>query len=111
MTPESLLATIVLVIALVMFLFIFVIIALSLLRWIKTPMYHPPAIRVEDYLCPKCGSKKLELVGRRTLRCKRCGTTFTIQPETTETHLTVLPFFRWIPIFCPFPQAEANSTH
>ncbi|MEM2440316.1 MAG: hypothetical protein QW493_03775 [Candidatus Bathyarchaeia archaeon] len=108
MTLESLLTTIALIIALVMFLFVFAIMVLSFFRWIKTPAYQPPAIKVEDYSCPKCSSKELELVGRRTLRCKRCGTTFTIQPETTETHLIVWPFFWWMPILWPVPTSRSE---
>jgi len=60
-------------------------VALSLIKWFRTSAYPlPPAIKVEDYACPKCGSKELKLVSRRTLRCKRCGTIFTIQPETVK---------------------------
>ncbi|MEM1565357.1 MAG: hypothetical protein QXQ08_05220 [Candidatus Bathyarchaeia archaeon] len=103
MTLESVLATMILIIVLLMFLFIFGIVAFTFLQWIKTPTYQPPAIKVEDYSCPKCGSKDLERIGRRTLRCRRCGTTFTIQPETSETHFIVWPFFWWIPIIWPVP--------
>jgi len=63
----------------------FAIVALSFIRWFRTPDYPPPpAIKIEDYFCPKCNPKELELIGERTLKCKKCGTTFTIQPETTE---------------------------
>jgi len=80
----------------------FAIMALSLIKWFRTPTYPPPlAIKVEDYACLKCGSKEPEIVGRRTLRCKKCGTTFTIQPETTEERWIIWPFFWWIPIILP----------
>ena len=99
---ESILATAILIIALSIFIFTFAIMALSFIRWFRTPAYPPtPAIKVEDYACPKCGSKELEIVGRRTLRCKKCGTTFTIQPETAEERWIVWPFFWWFPIILP----------
>jgi len=97
------LATAILIIALLMFIFIFAIMALSMIRWFKTPVYEPSAIKVEDYMCPKCGSKDLELIGRRTLRCKKCGTIFTIQPEQAETRWIIWPFFWWLPIVWPIP--------
>lgn len=100
---ESILATVILIIALTIFVFMLLIVALSFVRWFRTPAYQPPAIKVEDYTCPKCGSKDLELVGRRTLRCKKCGTTFTIQPEYVENRWIIWPFFWWIPIFWPIP--------
>jgi hypothetical protein len=44
--------------------------ALSFIKWFRTSTYRPSsAIKVEDYSCPKYGSKELELVGRRTLKC------------------------------------------
>jgi len=100
---ESLLATAILIIALLIFLLIFAFMAISLIRWFKTPAYQPPAVKVEDYACPKCGSKDLEIVGGRTLKCRKCGTTFTIQPETTEERWIILPFFWWLPIIWPLP--------
>ncbi|MBS7636778.1 hypothetical protein KEJ37_05530 [Candidatus Bathyarchaeota archaeon] len=100
---ESVLATAILVIALLIFLFMFVMVALTFFRGFRVPAYQPPAIKVEDYACPKCGSKDLELVGRRTLRCRKCGTTFTIQPEKAEVHWIFWPFFWWIPIIWPIP--------
>lgn len=82
---ESILATAMLIVVLLVFIFMFTIVALSFIKWFRTPVYPTPqTIRVEDYACPKCGSKELEVVGRRTLRCKKCGTTFTIHPETVE---------------------------
>jgi hypothetical protein len=65
-TLESVLVNAILIIALLIFIFIFAIMALSFTRWFKAPAYPlPPAIKVEDYACPKCGSKELEIVGRR----------------------------------------------
>jgi DNA-directed RNA polymerase subunit RPC12/RpoP len=77
---ESILAAAILIIVLLMFIFIFAIVALSFIKWFRTP-----TIKIEDYSCPKCGSKELEVVGRRTLRCKKCGTTFTIQPRARNS--------------------------
>lgn len=99
---ESILATAIFIIILLLFVFLFMVMALSLAGWFKAPAYQPPAIKVEDYSCPKCGSKELEIVGRRTLKCKKCGTTFTIQAET-GTSLMVWPFFWWIPMIWPIP--------
>jgi DNA-directed RNA polymerase subunit RPC12/RpoP len=101
---ESILAAAILIIVLLMFIFMFAIVALSFIKWFRTPTYPPsPTIKIEDYSCPKCGSKELEVVGRRTLRCKKCGTTFTIQPETAEERWIVWPFFWWFPIILPIP--------
>ena len=104
MDPESILAAAILIIVLLMFIFMFAIAALSFIKWFRTPAYpSSPTIKVEDYSCPKCGSKELEVVGRRTLRCKKCGTTFTIQPETAEERWIIWPFFWWLPIILPIP--------
>jgi DNA-directed RNA polymerase subunit RPC12/RpoP len=102
MEPESLLVTVILVIVLLIFIFVFAVMAVSFIRWFRAPAHPPPpAIRVEDYACPRCGSKELEIVGRRTLRCRKCGTTFTIQPEAPEERWIVWPFFWWFPIIWP----------
>jgi DNA-directed RNA polymerase subunit RPC12/RpoP len=101
---ESILISVIIILALLMFIFMFVIVALSFIKWYRAPAYPPPpTIKVEDYACPKCGSKELEIVGRRTLRCKKCGTTFTIQPETAEERWIIWPFFWWIPLIWPIP--------
>jgi DNA-directed RNA polymerase subunit RPC12/RpoP len=90
---ESILATAMLIVVLLVFIFMFTIVALSFIKWFRTPVYPTPqTIRVEDYACPKCGSKELEVVGRRTLRCKKCGITFTIHPETVEERWIIWPF-------------------
>jgi len=76
---ESILATTIIIIAILIFTVVFIIVALSFIRWFRVPAYKPTlTIKVEDYACPKCGSKELELIGRKTLRCKKCGTTFII---------------------------------
>jgi DNA-directed RNA polymerase subunit RPC12/RpoP len=101
---ESILATVMLIVVLLVFIFMFTIVALSFIKWFRTPVYPTPkTIRVEDYTCPKCGSKELEVVGRRTLRCKKCGTIFTIHPETVEERWIIWPFFWWFPIVLPMP--------
>ncbi|MEM0253381.1 MAG: hypothetical protein QXK78_02350 [Candidatus Bathyarchaeia archaeon] len=100
---ESIIVTAILIIILLIFAFMLLIIALSIFRWLKTSSYQPPAIKIEDYTCPKCGSKDLELIGSRTIRCKKCGTIFTIQPETVEARWIMWPVFWWIPIIWPVP--------
>jgi len=101
---ESILVSAIIIIALLTFIFMFAIMILSFIRWFKAPAYRlTPVIKVEDYACPKCGSKELEIVGRRTLNCKKCGTTFTIQPETIEERWIIWPFFWWFPIIWPIP--------
>jgi transposase-like protein len=78
---------------------------LSITRWHKAAAYYPP-LRLEEYACPKCGSKELEPIGRRTIRCKKCRTTFTIGTEATEEKWIVWPFFWWIPMIWPIPTKE-----
>jgi rubredoxin len=101
MNLESILITAILIITLLMFVFVFAIVLFSFIKWSKLQGYRPPAIRVEDYACPKCGSKKLEMVGGRTLRCKKCGTVFSIQTGTEEERWIIWPFFLWLPIILP----------
>ena len=86
----------------ILFLLVFVLTIISFFRWLRVPFYYDriPTIRVEDYICPKCGSKELELVGRRTMRCRKCNTTFTIHTSTAEEYLIVWPFW---PFFWFFP--------
>ncbi|MGC8832394.1 MAG: hypothetical protein ACP5PQ_07430 [Thermoproteota archaeon] len=86
---------------LAMFLLMFAMFFFSFVKWWRSaPVYHYPPIRVEDYSCPKCGSKELELVGKRTLRCRKCGTTFTINP-VCEERWVVWPFLWWFPVVWP----------
>ncbi|MEM4700635.1 MAG: hypothetical protein QXZ51_00650 [Candidatus Bathyarchaeia archaeon] len=64
----SFIANIIIILMLVLFLLIFAFMTLSFLKWMKASYYErPPAIKIEEYACPKCGSKELELIGRRTL--------------------------------------------
>jgi len=78
-------AAVLTILFLAMFLLMFATFFFSFVRWCRAgPVYRLPPVRVEDYTCPKCGSRELELVGRRTMRCRRCGTTFTINPEVYE---------------------------
>jgi predicted RNA-binding Zn-ribbon protein involved in translation (DUF1610 family) len=100
---EYMLATAILIIALLMFIFTFIIVIFSLIKWFRASAYLPSAIRVEDYACPKCGSKELEIVGGRTLRCRRCGTAFTIQMGIHEERWIIWPFFWWMPIIWLMP--------
>lgn len=108
MDIQTIITILILSMVLCMFIFMFVLMALSITRWHRAAVYHPPPIKIEEYTCPKCGSKELELVGRRTLRCRKCGTTFTIGVET-EGRWIVWPFwpiFWWIPITWPIPVKE-----
>jgi len=91
----SFIAGIVIILVLVLFILVFAFTALSFLKWMKASIYYErlPTIKIEDYACPKCGSKELELVGRRTLKCKKCGTIFTIRQQAAEEYWVFWPFF------------------
>ncbi|MEM1563628.1 MAG: hypothetical protein QW161_03015 [Candidatus Bathyarchaeia archaeon] len=96
----SLIASIIIILVLVLFLLIFAFTTLSFLKWMKAPVYYErlPAIKLEEYACPKCSSKELELIGRRTIRCKKCGTIFTIHQQAVEEFWVFWPFFWFFPI-------------
>lgn len=98
----STLVTILAIIILLVFLMVFLTIFISLLRWWKRPRVYYAPVRVEDYMCPKCGSKELDVVGMRTLRCRKCGTTFTLG-AAYEERCILWPFFWWFPIIIPIP--------
>lgn len=105
------LSTLIAVIGLVfllIFIAFFIVIFVASLRWLKRPRVYYAPIRAEDYMCPRCGSKELEVVGVRTLRCRRCGTAFTLRVGTYEEHWVVWPFFWWFPfpIIIPVPRRE-----
>lgn len=109
MPIETIITILILAIALCIFIFVFVMMVLSITRWRRAVAYPLPTIKIEDYMCPKCGSKELEPIGRRTLKCKKCGTTFTINPENTEERWVIWPIwpiFWWIPIIWPTPTKE-----
>jgi len=95
----SLIAGIIMILVLVLFILVFAFMALSFFKWMKASAYYerPPAIKIEEYACPKCGSKELELIGRRTMRCKKCGTTFTIRTGAAEEYWIVWPLFWFFP--------------
>ncbi len=95
----SLIAGIIMILVLVLFILVFAFMALSFFKWMKASAYYErsPAIKIEEYACPKCGSKELELIGRRTMRCKKCGTTFTIRTGAAEEYWIVWPFFWFFP--------------
>lgn len=97
------LISIIVILIFVFFLLVFAFMVLSLFRWLRAPAYYkrPPAIKLEEYACPKCGSKELELIGRRTIRCKKCGTTFTIRTSAAEEYWVFWPFFWFLPIIWP----------
>ncbi|MEM3703362.1 MAG: hypothetical protein QXX79_02925, partial [Candidatus Bathyarchaeia archaeon] len=102
----SILIDIIIVFILVLFLLTFAFMVFSFLRWFKVSAYpeRVSAIKIEDYACPKCGSKDLELIGSRTIRCKKCGTIFTIRTGATqEGWVMVWPFFWFLPFIWPIP--------
>jgi hypothetical protein len=105
-TLEALLTTAILIMIFLIFLLIFAHIAISFVKWSRAPVYYAQLIRLDDYSCPKCSSKELELIGRRTIRCKKCGTVFTIQPETAiEEHWIIWPFW-FFPLIWPIPSKD-----
>ncbi|MEM0049246.1 MAG: hypothetical protein QW424_03995 [Candidatus Bathyarchaeia archaeon] len=99
----SMLVAVIAVIFLVIFLIMFIMIFLSFLRWFRGPRAYYPPIKVEDYMCPRCGSKELDIIGIRTLRCRKCGTTFTLRTAAYEGRWIIWPFFWWFPIIIPIP--------
>jgi len=66
----SLVASIITILVLVLFLLIFAFMAISFFKWMKASAHYErlQAIKIEEYACPKCGLKELELIGRRTTR-------------------------------------------
>jgi predicted RNA-binding Zn-ribbon protein involved in translation (DUF1610 family) len=102
------LINIIVILFFVFFLLIFAFMVLSFFRWLRTPAYYErlPAIKIEEYACPKCGSKELELVGRRTIRCRKCGTTFTIRTGITEEYWVFWPFFWFFPFIWWIPKKD-----
>ncbi|MEM1586447.1 MAG: hypothetical protein QXS10_03795 [Candidatus Bathyarchaeia archaeon] len=99
----STLVTIMGIIFLLVFLVIFLVILISFLRWFRRPRIYYAPIRVEDYMCPKCGSRDLDLIGLRTMRCRKCGTTFTLRAAYEERWI-VWPLLWWFPIIIPIPE-------
>ncbi|MGQ9691723.1 MAG: hypothetical protein ACUVQY_10825 [Thermoproteota archaeon] len=107
---ESIISALILAIVLCMFVMMFAFMVFSFMQWRRTLTYRPPPLRLEEYACPKCGSKELEQVGRRTVRCRKCGTTFTIGVEAAEERWIMWPFFWWFPfpILWPVPVRDNN---
>lgn len=99
----STLVIIVSIVFLLVFLMIFLIMLVSILRWFRRPRIYYTPIRVEDYMCPRCGSKELDIIGIRTLRCRKCGTTFTLRTTPYEERYVIWPLFWWFPIIIPIP--------
>lgn len=94
----SVLIGIISVIFLIIFLAFFIVFAIFFLRWLRVPRAYYIPVRVEDYMCPKCGSKELEIIGARTLRCKKCGIIFTLRESVPEGYWVIWPFFWWFPM-------------
>ena len=98
----SALAAVITILFLAMFLLVLAIFIFYFLRWCRAaPVYRIPSVRVEDYSCPKCGSKSLNFWGGG--RCRKCGTTSTINPEVYGELWFIWPFFLWFPIVWPIP--------
>jgi len=101
--PEfELIYTIMTILFTVVFLLIAVFMIIMMLRAMRAPRaYYPPPARelVGQLMCPKCGSKELEPIGYYTLRCKKCGFTFSIGARRTGG----VCFWPWIfpPIIWP----------
>ncbi|MBS7624711.1 hypothetical protein KEJ29_03925 [Candidatus Bathyarchaeota archaeon] len=95
----ALLVWIVIAVSILVFLAFFLFIILSIFKWLKAPRaYYYPPIRVEDYMCPKCGSKELDAIGLRTLKCRKCGTIFSLGGALYGARWITWPFFWWFPI-------------
>jgi DNA-directed RNA polymerase subunit RPC12/RpoP len=103
MSFESIIFIALLIVFLFIFLFTFTLTIFTFFRWHKAAACYTPSIKLEEYACPKCGSKELELLGRRTIKCKKCGTTFTLGVETAEERWVIWPFFWWLPLIWPIP--------
>ncbi|MEM3602831.1 MAG: hypothetical protein QXN87_09195 [Candidatus Bathyarchaeia archaeon] len=103
MSLEFIIFIAVLMVFIFMFLFMFILTIFTFLRWQKAAAYYTPSIKLEEYACPKCGSKELELLGRRTIKCRKCGTVFTLGAEADEERWLIWPFFWWLPIIWPMP--------
>jgi len=93
---------------LLVFLIFFLVALISFLKWLRRPRIYYAPIRVEDYMCPKCGSKELDLIGVRTLRCRRCGTIFALRGAYEERWI-IWPFFWWFPLIIPIPLKREES--
>ncbi|MEM3986521.1 MAG: hypothetical protein QXR39_07100 [Candidatus Methanomethylicia archaeon] len=68
----------------------------------KVKLYYPPKTINEiskELICPKCSSKDLKPVGYRTLRCEKCGFTFSIG---FGNGFWISPLLLWFPILLPF---------
>ncbi|MEM2272650.1 MAG: hypothetical protein QXX56_00345 [Candidatus Bathyarchaeia archaeon] len=99
----STLVTITSIMFLLVFLVMFAILLVSLFRWFRRPRIYYAPIRIEDYMCPRCGSKELDIIGIRTIRCRKCGTIFTLRTTAYEEPWIIWPFFWWFPIIIPIP--------
>jgi len=85
------------IVSVLIFLVFFMVLLISILRWFRHPGAYYIPIRAEEYMCPRCGSKDLDAVGMRTLKCRKCGTTFTLRTTVFEG-CWIIPFFWWFPI-------------
>lgn len=78
---ESIIIMAILVTFLLLFILFFIIIAISIIKGFKLPSQYYVPIEIEKLSCPKCSSKELEVIGYRTIRCKKCGFIFSIGSE------------------------------
>lgn len=98
------------IIILIIIIFMIIFTLLSILMFymlikglMKIKVYYPPTKTINEIsrelMCPKCGSKDLKPVGYRTLKCEKCGFTFSIG---FGSGLWITPLLLWFPIIFPF---------
>lgn len=90
------------IILMMVFMSIFIIVFYMMKGLKRFNVYYPPPKTMNEIsrelMCPKCGSRELKPIGYRTLRCDKCGFTFTIG---FREGLWISPLFLWFPILWP----------
>jgi len=91
---------------LVIFSLMTIFIFLMVYKILRYRYFLPPITleSIKDLCCPKCTSKELELIGYRTIKCKKCAFTFNIGPSAPYSIwwfglwplFWVWPIFWWI---------------
>ncbi len=97
MQIETIIFIITIIVFLLTFILFFILIILSITRGFKTSYYIP--IEIEKLSCPKCISKELEVIGYRTIRCKKCGFIFSIGSEVI--YYGCFPWMLFWPLWFP----------
>lgn len=93
-TLITIIGIIFILISLIMFLMTFML----FIKWFRRLRLYYAPIKVEDYMCPKCGSKDLNAISIKTIQCKKCGTVFTLRTTTYKECWMIWPFLWWFPI-------------